>query len=128
MSLGLPQGSIMASPCWRTDPSNWGHYYDGTNFYSVTNRSAATAPPTSNVAAVAAGSSQDLALMSNGTVVAWGEINANGTEVPANLNLTNVAAIACGWGFNLALSSNGTITAWGANYQGYITQQMFPAI
>jgi hypothetical protein len=90
--------------------TNWGHYYDGTNHYSVTNRSEATAPPTSSVAAVAAGQTQDLALMSNGTVVAWGEINANGTQVPTNLNLTNVAAIACGWGFNVALSSNGTVT------------------
>ena len=94
----------------------------GSNYFcSVTDRTHATAPPTSGVVAVAAGQGQDLALMSNGTCVAWGFTNvygtgaAFGTMVPTNLNLTNVSAIACGWGFNLALSSNGTITAWGYN-------------
>jgi alpha-tubulin suppressor-like RCC1 family protein len=100
--------------------TNWGYYWDGTNYYSsVTNRTYASAPPTSGVVAVAAGGGQDLALMSNGTCVAWGFTNvygtgaAFGTKVPTNLNLTNVSAIACGWQFNLALSSNGTVTAWG---------------
>ena len=84
--------------------TNWGTYYDGSNYSaSVTNRTYASAPPTSNIVAVAAGLGQDLALLSNGTCVAWGFTNvygtgaAYGTEVPANLNLTNVAAIACGW-------------------------------
>ena len=102
--------------------TNWGYYYDGTNSYiSVTNRTYASAPPTSNVVAVAAGQGQDLALMSNGTVVAWGYTSAAGTQVPSNLNLTNVAAVACGWGFNLVLSSNGTATSWGDSriYLGY---------
>jgi alpha-tubulin suppressor-like RCC1 family protein len=102
--------------------TNWGYYWDGDSYYaSVTNRTYASAPPTSNVVAVAAGMGQDLALLSNGTVVAWGFTNvygtgaAFGTLVPTNLNLTNVSAIACGWQFNLALSSNGTVTAWGYN-------------
>jgi hypothetical protein len=107
--------------------TNWGHYYDGgtTNFCSVTNRTYASAPPTSGVVAIAAGDGQDLALLTNGTCVAWGYTNVNGTgaaygtQVPSNLNLTNVAAVACGWSFNLALSSNGTITSWGlGNYLG----------
>ena len=100
--------------------TNWGEYWDGgSNSCSVTNRTYASAPPTSGVVAVAAGQAQDLALMSNGTCVAWGFTNvygtgaAYGTMVPTNLNLTNVSAIACGWQFNLALSSNGTLTAWG---------------
>ena len=96
--------------------TNWGYYWDGSSSYcSVTNRSLATAPPTSNVLAIAAGLGQDLALMSNGTVYAWGESTAYGTQVPTNLHLTNISSIACGWGFNLALASNGTITAWGYN-------------
>jgi alpha-tubulin suppressor-like RCC1 family protein len=113
--------------------TNWGTYYSegqsGTNvinFYcSVTNRAYAGAPPTSGVIAVAAGEGQDLALMSNGTCVAWGLTNvdgmgaAYGTQVPSNLNLTNVSAVACGQGFNLALSSNGTVTAWGQENDGF---------
>jgi hypothetical protein len=102
--------------------TNWGYYWDGTSYYaSVTNRTYASAPPTSNVVAVAAGMGQDLALLSNGTCVAWGFTNvygtgaAYGTMVPTNLSLTNMSAVACGWQFNLALSSNGTITAWGLN-------------
>jgi hypothetical protein len=103
--------------------TNWGWYSDGDEPYcSVTNRTYASAPPTSNVVAVAAGDYQDLALLSNGTCVAWGAIGAYGTKVPTNLNLTNVAAIACGWSFDVALSSNGTITAWGHNDPGIYNQ------
>jgi alpha-tubulin suppressor-like RCC1 family protein len=112
--------------------TNWGTYYapvtvgtNTTNYYcAVTDRTHASAPPTSGVLAVAAGQGQDLALMSNGTCVAWGFVNifgngpAYGTQVPSNLNLTNVESIACGWGFNLALSSNGTITSWGNDFAG----------
>jgi alpha-tubulin suppressor-like RCC1 family protein len=74
--------------------------------------------------AVAAGQGQDLALLSNGTCVAWGFTNvggmgaAYGAMVPTNLNLTNIDAIACGWGFNLALRSNGTVVAWGNDEPG----------
>jgi hypothetical protein len=86
--------------------TNWGFYNGGiagTNYCSVTNRALASAPPTSNVVAVAAGQSQDLALMSNGTCVVWGYTNssetgelASWTQVPAGLSLTNMSAIGCG--------------------------------
>jgi alpha-tubulin suppressor-like RCC1 family protein len=94
--------------------TNWGNYLDYYgNYFSVTNYSQVSAPPTSNVVSVAAGEDQDLALLSNGTVYAWGANTSFSATVPTNLNLTNVTAIACGQEFNVALSSNGTVTAWG---------------
>ncbi len=117
--------------------TNWGSYYDdylGTNYFcSVTNRAYASPPPLSNVVAVAAGEGQDLALLSNGTCVAWGFTNvygtgaAYGTMVPTNLNLTNVSSIACGWDFNVALSSNGAVKAWGQEYNGIYNLTNVPA-
>jgi hypothetical protein len=64
--------------------TNWGYYtgpMSGIDYYaSVTNRASCSAPPTSGVVAVAAGAGQDLALMSNGTVVAWGYTNIKTKE------------------------------------------------
>ena len=94
----------------------WGQYWDGVDFYSVTNTNHVTLPPTSNVVAVAAGLTQALALMNDGTVRAWGLDGAYGTEVPSGLS--NVTAIACGWQFNVALLKNSTVTSWGDNYFG----------
>jgi alpha-tubulin suppressor-like RCC1 family protein len=53
-----------------------------------------------------------MALMSNGTVLAWGIDDAGQTNVPANL--TSVEAIAGAKGYCLALETNGTLAAWGA--------------
>ena len=97
---------------------SWGSYCDGANFYSVTNYSGLSGPPTSNVMAIAAGLGHDLALMSNGTVVAWGLTNLYATSSNAlafQTNLTGVKAIACGWNHNVALLSNGLVQAWGLN-------------
>jgi alpha-tubulin suppressor-like RCC1 family protein len=105
--------------------TNWGSYSDsaggGPVFTSVTNRLYVSPPPLSNVVGIAAGLAQDLALLSNGTCVAWGFTNvygtgaAYGTMVPTNLNLTNVSAVECGWGYNVVLTSNGAVVAWGDN-------------
>jgi alpha-tubulin suppressor-like RCC1 family protein len=100
--------------------SQWGQYWNGTNFYSVTNSSVAKlAPTSSNIVAVAAGLGQALAILSNGTVTNWGLIGGFGNSAPANL--TNVQAITCGWQFNVALLNNGTVTAWSSNNPGLNT-------
>ena len=92
----------------------WGQYWNGTNFYQVTNSSVATlAPTSSNFVMVAAGLGQCLGLLTNGTVTNWGLIGGFGNSAPANL--TNVQAIACGWQFDVALLNNGTATAWCSN-------------
>ena len=72
-----------------------------------------------------------LALLSNGTVVAWGA-NANGelgnattedSDVPVTVSLSlppgvTVKAISAGGSDSLALLSNGEVRAWGNNFLG----------
>jgi alpha-tubulin suppressor-like RCC1 family protein len=80
----------------------------------------------SEVTAVAAGEWHSLALLSNGTVEAWGENEAgelgDGTttnkDVPVQVpGLSEVTAIAAGEKDSFALLKNGTVMAWG--YNGY---------
>ena len=84
---------------------------------------------------VVAGHSHSLALMSDGTVWAWG-LNATGqlgdgttTDrfTPVQVRgengvsyLTGVTAISAGWNHSLALRDDGTVWAWGNNSQGQI--------
>jgi alpha-tubulin suppressor-like RCC1 family protein len=98
--------------------TNWGSYWDGGDFYPVTDHPGISGPPTSNVMAIAAGAGHDLALMSNGTVVSWGLTNLwpnSSNALAFQTNLTGVEAIACGWNHNVALLSNGVVEAWGLN-------------
>lgn len=70
-----------------------------------------------NIVAQASGHGHNLALTSDGTVVAWGVgipssyANYGQTNVPAGL--TNVVAVAGGWVHSLALRQDGTVSAWG---------------
>jgi alpha-tubulin suppressor-like RCC1 family protein len=79
------------------------------------------------VVAIAAGGNHSLALLANGTVMAWGENTlgqlGNGTTsnsaVPVAVSgLSGVAAVAAGEEHSLALLSDGTVRAWGANGEG----------
>jgi MBG domain-containing protein/List-Bact-rpt repeat protein/Regulator of Chromosome Condensation (RCC1) repeat protein/Big-like domain-containing protein len=72
----------------------------------------------SNVVAIAAGAGFDtVALLTNGTVVAWGpEDNYGVTNVPAGLS--GVTAIAAGLDDIVVLKSSGTVVAWGDNTDG----------
>jgi alpha-tubulin suppressor-like RCC1 family protein len=101
----------------------------------------------SNVTAIAAGGEHSLALLSNGTVEAWGaneagqlgdgtsagpETCGEGSEAHACSRtpvavsgLSNVIAIAAGAEFSLALLSNGTVEAWGANEFGELGDGTF---
>jgi alpha-tubulin suppressor-like RCC1 family protein len=83
----------------------------------------------SGVTAIAGGGNQSLALLSNGTVMAWGENKAgqlgdgttNGSDVPVPVSgLSGVVAIAAGFSHSLALLGNGTVMAWGANSEGQL--------
>ncbi len=58
----------------------------------------------------------NLALKSNGTVVAWGNNGSGQTNVPAGLS--NVIDVAAGYDHSLALKSDGTVVAWGSNGGG----------
>ena len=63
-----------------------------------------------NVSAIAAGASNSVAALDNGTVVQWGYPWAS---VP--VNLSNVVAVSAGYSHSLALKSDGTVIAWGAS-------------
>ena len=82
----------------------------------------------SHVVAIAAGSFHSLAVLSNGTVVAWGD-NAYGelgngghnSSTPVAVSgLSGVTQVAGGEYHSLALRSNGTVMAWGMNVYGQL--------
>lgn len=90
----------------------------------------------SGVTAISAGNEYALALLGNGTVMAWGNNQygqlgdgAGGTESRTGQNertprrvegLADVVAIASGGGSNFALQANGTVSAWGSNSSGQL--------
>jgi alpha-tubulin suppressor-like RCC1 family protein len=65
---------------------------------------------------LAAGRNHTLALLQDGTVVAWGTNDFGQLNVPAGL--TNVTAVAAGGYHNLALQADGTLVGWGRNTYG----------
>jgi alpha-tubulin suppressor-like RCC1 family protein len=93
------------------------------------NDSAVPKPVTglTGVTAISAGFAHGLALLTNGTVMAWGdnrygELGDGSTASSANpvavSNLSDVTAIAAGGDFSLALLGDGTVMAWGDNGYG----------
>jgi alpha-tubulin suppressor-like RCC1 family protein len=85
----------------------------------------------SGVIAISAGGSHSLALLRNGTVVAWGEndhgelgdgtATTMGADVPVVVRgLSAVTAISAGGNHNLALLANGAVKAWGSNDHGQL--------
>jgi alpha-tubulin suppressor-like RCC1 family protein len=83
----------------------------------------------SGITAVSAGGSHSLALLENGTAMAWGENSSgqlgDGTENDSNVpvavsGLSEVVAVAAGSDHSLALLSDGTVMAWGNNGNGQL--------
>ncbi|MEO5801912.1 MAG: FG-GAP-like repeat-containing protein, partial [Verrucomicrobiota bacterium] len=65
-----------------------------------------------NVTALAAGYSHNIALKADGSAIGWGNNNRNQSAVPAYA--TNLIAVAVGDEFSFGLKSNGTLVAWGS--------------
>ncbi len=136
------------------DPVPWNLWSWGDNFYgqlgtpssgSCAGSSCSTTPlrvsgPSGlDIIAIESGADHSLALMSDGTVWAWGsnEWRQLGTDsadtckftnntktypcskTPLQVaGLSNVIAISAGNAFNLALTSDGTVYGWGMNITG----------
>jgi alpha-tubulin suppressor-like RCC1 family protein len=116
----------------------------GSDFYGQLANSAAaeetfstTALPVvgvSGATAIAAGTEHALALLGNGTVMAWGEDAAgelgNGTiktsqETPVAVSgLAGVAGISAGGKISVALLSSGSLKSWGYNHWGALGDGM----
>ncbi|RSS60515.1 hypothetical protein EF912_09805 [Streptomyces sp. WAC07061] len=130
----LSNGTVKA---WGAN--DFGQLGDGTATASITpdHLTPGTVRELSGVTAVAAGCSFSLALLSNGTVKAWGnnfsgQLGNGSTGAPSNTPvtvgnpgnpsapLTGVVAIAAGCDHSLALLSNGTVRAWGDNSTGQL--------
>jgi hypothetical protein len=81
-------------------------------------------PPTDlhGVTAIAASSSHILALLEDGTVVAWGDNALGACDVPADLG--QVVQVAVGDDFSVVLCADGSVRGWGENGEG---QYAFPA-
>lgn len=64
-----------------------------------------------DIVELAAGTDHCLALLKDGTVVAWGNDYGGKATVPSDLG--NVVAIAAGSTYSIALKENGDVIAWG---------------
>jgi alpha-tubulin suppressor-like RCC1 family protein len=122
---------------------SWGDDSEGELGYSTTggpycggtcNAVPLAVPNLTGVTAVSAGYESNLALLTNGTVKAWGDNNTGQlgdgkvggpncsricSRTPVLVKgLTNVIAISAGFGYDAALLSNGTVKTWGNNQVG----------
>ena len=79
--------------------------------------------------ALSGGSSHSLALLENGTVMAWGangsgqlgDGNTTKSDLPVAVSgLKEITAVSAGGEHSLALLSNGTVMAWGNNGEGQL--------
>ena len=96
-------------------------YHDGT---VRVNRKEGFEPPANlgPVKSITASDTHILALLEDGTVVAWGDNELGACDVPADLG--PVVQVAVGDDFSVVLCDDGSVRSWGENGEGQYT---FPA-
>jgi alpha-tubulin suppressor-like RCC1 family protein len=131
-AVALLVALLVASSASAYSAASWGENLYRQLGNGSTNASSATPVAVSGltgVTALAAGGRHSLALLSNGTVMAWGDDEAGQlgdggstlSSVPVAVSgLTGVKAIAAGENHSLALLNNGTVMAWGENEEGQL--------
>jgi alpha-tubulin suppressor-like RCC1 family protein/subtilisin family serine protease len=99
----------------------------GTNYQTVS--VPTQIPGLSNVVASAAGGSHSLALLTDGSVWAWGAGTSgqlglgttNNVWTPVQIpGLSNIVSISAGYAFSVAVDTNGNVWAWGDNSSGQL--------
>ena len=122
-------GTILA---WGDDTS--GQLGNGAATANASAENPVTVKGLTGVVQVSAGSEHSLALLSNGTVMAWGDNShgelGNGTtttsaEPVAVTGLSGVKSVAAGEGYSLAVLTNGTVVAWGNGGNGQLGDGKF---
>ena len=117
----LKNGTVMA---W--GDNTYGELGNGTNVSD--SNVPVTVTGLSHVKAISAGGQVSLAMLKNGTVMAWGDnldgelgngTNVSDSNVPVTVTgLSSVKAISAGGSVSLAMLKNGTVMAWGDNTYG----------
>ncbi|MCM2356576.1 MAG: hypothetical protein NDI77_00330 [Geobacteraceae bacterium] len=125
---------------WAWGQNDYGQLGDGTDTdqsVAVPVLKDAAGAPLPRVKMIAAGGGHSLALLEDGTVLAWGhngsgQLGDGATSTDrkllpvrvvvdtANTPLTRVVAIAAGGSHSLALDEDGTVWAWGYNALGQL--------
>jgi alpha-tubulin suppressor-like RCC1 family protein len=125
----MADGKVLS---WGTGNSD-GQLGDNTNVAKTTYPVEVKYIGTTNTAvAVAGGYNHSLALMADGTVLAWGDNQygelgdgTSGTDrwMPVTVTgLTNVVSIAAGYYHSMAVTADGKVWAWGYNNNGQLGQ------
>ena len=117
---------------WGDDTS--GQLGNGTTGAAASAENPVTVKGLAGVTQVSAGSEHSLALLSNGTVLAWGDNShgelGNGTTVSSAVpvpvtGLTGVKAVAAGDLYSVAVLSDGHVMAWGDGGNGQLGDGKF---
>jgi Concanavalin A-like lectin/glucanases superfamily/Regulator of chromosome condensation (RCC1) repeat/Secretion system C-terminal sorting domain len=122
LSFCLKQAAAQNPTLTTTDITICGGSLD-LNSLITTNGTSVTWSEKPQATAIDAGFVHSLALLSNGTVVGWGDNSFAQMMIPSFSSIPT--AIAAGDLHNLALLSNGTVVGWGNNSDGQTTSPSF---